>query len=202
MGLIRNRNFWLILVFFTLCSVLHYIELTGITGMPPSFHLGLTRHALDRILTRHALDRILFLLPIIYASFVFRLKGGLITSFTALAIMLPRAILISPVPRDALLETGGILAIGILASWGIWTRAQERDKTKVALAELQSAHDILQHYVQSARKNEKRQTILNTISTLLGESLELKNILDKAIHMVTAVGTRDSSALCSVGEEE
>ena len=160
--------------------------------MPPSFHLGLTRHALDRIL---------FLLPIIYASFVFRLKGGLITSFTALAIMLPRAILISPVPRDALLETGGIFAIAILASWGIWTRAQERDKTKVALAELQSAHDILQHYVQSARKNEKRQTILNTISTLLGESLELKNILDKAIHMVSELMEVEVALIFSLDEE-
>ena len=160
--------------------------------MPPSFHLGLTRHALDRIL---------FLLPIIYASFVFRLKGGLITSFTALAIMLPRAILISPVPRDALLETGGIFAIAILASWGIWTRAQERDKTKVALAELQSAHEILQHYVQSARKNEKRQTILNTISTLLGESLELKNILDKAIHMVSELMEVEVALIFSLDEE-
>ena len=192
MGLIRNRNFWLVLVFLVLCSVLHYIELIGITGTPPSFHFGLTRHALDRIL---------FLLPIIYASFTFRLKGSLITSFTALAIMLPRAILISPVPRDALLETGGILAIGILASWGIWTRAQERDKTKAALDKLQSAHEILQHYVQSARKNEKRQTILNTISTLLGESLELDKILDKATHMVSELMEVEVTLIFSLDEE-
>jgi len=147
------------------------------------------------------LDRILFLLPIIYASFTFRLKGSLITSFTALAIMLPRAILISPVPRDALLETGGILAIGILASWGIWTRAQERDKTKAALDKLQSAHEILQHYVQSARKNEKRQTILNTISTLLGESLELDKILDKATHMVSELMEVEVTLIFSLDEE-
>jgi two-component system sensor histidine kinase DegS len=176
-----------------LCGALHYIELTGIAGTPPSLHLGLTRHALDRIL---------FLVPIIYASFTFRLKGSLITSFTALAIMLPRAILISPVPRDALLETGGILAIGILASWGVWTRAQERDKTRAALAELQSAHEILQHYVQSARKNEKRQTILNTISTLLGESLELDKILDKATHMVSELMEVEVTLIFSLDEED
>ena len=29
MGLIRNRNFWFIVAFFILCSLLHYIELTG-----------------------------------------------------------------------------------------------------------------------------------------------------------------------------
>lgn len=192
MGLVRNRSFWFIVVFFILCSLLHYIELTGITGTPPSFHFGLTRHAVDRIL---------FLVPIIYASFAFRLKGGLITSFTALAIMLPRAILTSPVPRDALLETGGILAIAILASWGISTRAQERDKTTLALAKLQSAHEILQHYVQAARKNEKRQAILNTISSLLGESLELDKILDKATHMVSELLEVEVSLIFSLDEE-
>ncbi len=192
MRLIRNRSFWFIVVFFILCSILHYIEPLGITGTPPSLHFGLTRHTVDRIL---------FLVPIIYASFTFRLKGGLITSFVALAIMLPRAILISPVPRDALLETGGTLTIAILASWGISTRAEERDKTKAALAKLQSAHEILQHYVQSARKNEKRQTILNTISTLLSESLELDKILDKATHMVSELMEAEVSLIFSLDEE-
>jgi len=192
MRLIRNRSFWFIVVFFILCSLLHYIEQIGITGTPPSLHFGLTRHTLDRIL---------FLVPIIYASFAFRLKGGLITSFVALAIMLPRAIIVSPVPRDALLETAGVLTIAILASWGISTRAQERDKTNAALAKLQSAHEILQHYVQSARKNEKRQTILNTISTLLSESLELDKILDKATHMVSELMEVEVSLIFSLDEE-
>jgi len=193
MKLIRNRNFWLILVFFAVFSVLHYAELIGISGtLYPSFHFGLTRHALDRML---------FLLPIIYSSFTFRLKGGLITSFAALAVMLPRAVFISPAPTDALLETGGVLAIGILASWGIWTRATERDKTEAALAKLQSAHEILQHYVRSARENEKRQTILNTISTLLGESLELEKTLEKAIRMVSELMEVEVAVIFSLDEE-
>ena len=173
--MVRHSSRFLV-VLFAFCSVLHYAELIGFVGaVEPSFHFGLTRHALDRIL----------FLPITYASSVFRLKGSL-TSLTALAIMLPRAILISPVPRDALLETGGILSTGILASWGIWTQAQERDKTKAALAEMRSVHEILQHYVQSARRNEKRQTVLNTVSTLLSESLELEKTLEKAIHIENA----------------
>ena len=53
----RSRHFWLILVVFALCSLLHYVEQMGIEGTTvPSLHFGLTRHALDRIL---------FLLPII-----------------------------------------------------------------------------------------------------------------------------------------
>ena len=177
MRIIRNRHFWLIMVLFALCSVLHYAELMGIPGTTePGFRFGLTRHALDRIL---------FLIPIIYSTYVFGLTGGLGTSFAALLVMLPRATLISPAPGDAILETVSVILVGTLASLWNWTLAKAKGKTEAALAQLKSAHDILQHYVQSVRSNEKRQAILNAISTMLGESLELENILNKAIHMVS-----------------
>ncbi|MBA7681668.1 hypothetical protein ES703_90008 [subsurface metagenome] len=194
MRVIQNRTFWVILVLFAFLSVIHYDEVIGIPHiLTPSFHyFGLTRHALDRIL---------FVIPIIYSCFLFRRKGALITSFAALAVMLPRAITISPVPRDALLESGGVFAIGMLASWGIWARAEERDKTELALAKLESAHEVLQHYAQSARENEKRQTIINTISTLLGESLELERTLGKAIRMVSELMEAEASLIFSLDEE-
>ena len=125
----------------------------------------------------------------------------MITSLAALAAMLPRAIFISPAPGDALVETGGILVIGIVASWGIWTRAQERDKTKAALAELHSAHEILQRYVQSARRDEKRRTILSTISALLGASLQLEKTLQMAIHMVSELMEVEVTLIFSLDEE-
>ena len=125
----------------------------------------------------------------------------MITSLAALAAMLPRAILISPAPGDALVETGGILVIGIVASWGIWTRAQERDKTKAALAELHSAHEVLQRYVQSARRDEKRRTILSTISALLGASLQLEKTLQRAIHMVSELMEVEVTLIFSLDEE-
>ena len=193
MRLIRKRVFWAIIGVFALACVLHYAEIIGVPGtVYPSFHLGLTRHALDRIL---------FVIPVIHSAFLFRRKGALITSFAALAVMLPRAILISPVPEDAILETVLVFVIGIVASWGIWTRAAERDRTEVALAKLQSLHEILQHYAQSARKTEKRQTILNTISTLLSESLELKRTLESAIHMVSELMEVEISLIFSLDEE-
>ncbi len=177
-----------------MASVLHYSEIIGIPGtIYPSFHFGLTRHTLDRIL---------FIIPIIYAAILFRRKGALITSFAALAAMLPRAILISPVPGDALLETGGIIAIGLVASWGIWSRAEARDKTEAALAKLQSSHEILQHYVQAVQKSEKRQIILNTIAALLGESLELERTLGKAVHMVAELMEVEIALIFSLDEEK
>jgi len=193
MRIIRNRHFWFILVLFALCSVLHYTELIGITGTTaPSSHFGLTRHALDRVL---------FLVPIIYSAYIFRLAGGLGVSLAALLVMLPRATLLSPAPVDAILETVGVILVGALASFWSWTLAKAKGETEVALAQLRSAHEILQHYVQSARSNEKRQTMLNAISSMLAESLELENILNKAVHMVSELMEVEVTLIFSLDAE-
>jgi len=115
--------------------------------------------------------------------------------------MLPRATLLSPAPADAILETVGVILVGTLASLWSWTLAGAKEKTEAALAQLKSAHDILQHYVQSVRSNEKRQTILNAISTMLGESLELENILNKAIHMVSELMEVEVALIFSLDAE-
>jgi len=193
MRVIRNRHFWLIVALFVFCSVFHYAELMGIPGTAaPSFRFGLTRHALDRIL---------FLIPIIYSAYVFGLTRGLVTSFAALLVMLPRATLLSPAPADAILETVGIILVGTLASLWSWTLAKAKGKTEAALAQLKSAHEILQRYVQSARRDEKRRTILSTISALLGESLQLEQTLQRAIHMVSELMEVEVTLIFSLDEE-
>lgn len=192
MRILRNPHFWLTLVMFALFSIFHYVEQMGMAGtMPPSFHFGLTRHSLERVL---------FLLPIIYSLLIFGLTAGLATCFAALVIMLPRALFISPVPADALLETGGVIVIGVLVSLWLGTRAKAEEKNQALLAELQSAHQILQHHVLSLRSNEKRLTILNTISTLLSESLELEDVLHKAVSIVSELMEVEVSLIYTLDE--
>ena len=158
----------------------------------PSFHFGLTRHALERIL---------FLVPIIYSAFIFGLTAGLFTCLAALVAMLPRAIFISPVPADALLETGGIAVIGVLASLGLWRLTREKERAQAYLGELQLAHKALQQYVHSARSSEKRLTILNAISGVLGESLEPEDVLRKAVQMVSELMEVEITLIYSLDEE-
>ena len=190
---LRSGHFWVIVTVFVLCCILHYAEQVGIVGTEsPSLHFGLTRHALERIL---------FLVPIIYSAFVFGLTAGLFTCLAALAAILPRAIFISPVPADALLESGGIAVIGVLASLGLWRLTKEKEKAQAYLGELQSAHKILQQYVQFARASEKRLTILNAISGVLGESLEPENVLRKAVQMVSELMEVEVALIYSLDEE-
>lgn len=146
MRVIHNRHFALILALFVFCSVLHYVELIGIIDTTePSFHFGLTRHTLDRIL---------FLLPIIYSAYIFKLNGGLGISFAALLVMLPRATLISPAPADAILETVGVIMVGTLVSLWSWTlaRAKAREITKE-----KQMQDNLRYYLQGITRAQEEE---------------------------------------------
>ena len=178
-GVLRSPHFWLIFALFTSCGVLHYVEQLGITGtVPPSFHFGLTRHALDRIL---------FLVPIVYSGFVFRLGGGLIACVVALFLMLPRALVISPSPADALLETTGIILVGVLAC--LWFRAQAQrlraeEQRGLALETMERARQKLRSQVRVTMEHQKRLTTLSAISSLLAESLQPERTLRLAIDMV------------------
>jgi len=192
MKMLKNKHLWLIIVVFTLCSILHYAEQIGIAGTEaPSQHFGLTRHALERIL---------YLVPIIYAAYIFGFKAGLAVSIAALAVMLPRAVVVSPATADAVFESLGILVVGVLISIWIRTRTREKQQTLKALDELQRTHEVLQYYFRIAKSGEKRLTILNAISNILSESLELGNVLDKSIHLVSELMEVEVTLIYSVDE--
>jgi len=64
--------------------------------------------------TVHDLHRALFLAPIIYASYFFRIKGALSATATAFVVFLPRALLLSPFPDAVLRMAIFTLAAGVI----------------------------------------------------------------------------------------
>ena len=152
---IRRPGFWLILITLALITILHY----GESFNQPSFLTDLT-HNLG--LDRHAFERIFYLAPIIWAGFLFGRRGAVTTSVVALACMLPRAIFISPYPRDALFETGAVFVVGNLVTFTFSSLQKERVR-RVYLA------------------------AVNQISGVLSQSLELNQVLGNAIDNVIDV---------------
>ncbi|TET37510.1 MAG: GAF domain-containing protein, partial [Dehalococcoidia bacterium] len=176
---LRSPHFWILVAMVVACTLLHYAEQIGILGAAaPSLHFGLTRHAMDRVL---------FLLPIVYAGFMFGIVAGLATSFIAVLIMLPRAIFISPSPTDALFEVAAVTLVGCLVC--LWFRAQvkEKEQREQALEKLEAAQQDLRSYIQVIKSNERRLAALNSISSLVTQSLELEQILNSAIEKVVEV---------------
>jgi len=181
---LRNPNAWLIIAMLVVGATLHYgchiklIEILSGQQCPPG-------------LTRHAMDRIILLLPITYAGFVFGPVIGFATLLVAAGIMLPRAILMSLEPRDALFETAAVLLTGSLII--LWFDSQEREKRQraEAVAKLEIAHKELQSSVQIIKNDERRLSALNTISFVISQSLELETVLEDALDEVLKVMQAD-----------
>ena len=130
---------------FAIGTIFHYPE---DIVLPSIFHLtGLTRHAMERVL---------FLLPITYCGFIVGLKSGLAAIVVSLAIMLPRVILVSPSPTDAILETLAVVIIGVLVNMWFEGYRRERERAQQTLLELQVTQKELQSHVQTIKSNEQR----------------------------------------------
>jgi len=127
-------------------------------------------------LSRHAFERILYLAPIVWAGFLFGQMGAMISSLAALACMLPRAVVISPSPLDSILEASAVFIIG----------------------------NVLAISFNSLRKERERRTYLAALhqtASVVSESLELKQILNRSIDTVIGVMKVDVALVFLLDEE-
>ena len=140
---IRNRHLWVVVAMFAVGIVLHYPQQIIGTDSPSLFSfLGLTRHAVERVY---------LLAPITYAGFFFGIRGGITSLAVAFSIMLPRVILVSSYPTDALFETVGVIVIGAVVSLLFQAYRKEKEHYEKALSELELAH----HELRKSQKSYK-----------------------------------------------
>jgi len=170
---------------------LHYPEqLTG--GEAPSSLLGLERHAIERVF---------FLLPVIYAGVIFGIGGALAALAVALAVMLPRAILLSCCLSDALLETGGVILAGGLVNLRFESHQRQRQVLTGLLSRLQASQQQLQSQLRVIRMSERQLAAVNDISNIVSRSLDLRDILNLAADKVMEVANLETILVFLVDEE-
>ena len=129
----RNPHFWVVAALLIVGVLLHYPPpLISGDGITPSDFLGLTRHTLERGY---------LLIPIVYAGFALGLRGGIASLAVALGIMLPRAVLLSPNPFDAALETVGVIGIGVVVNILFHVRRREQERIRVTDALLKAEEE-------------------------------------------------------------
>ncbi|MFC1919302.1 PAS domain S-box protein [Chloroflexota bacterium] len=121
METLRKPGFWVLVVSLLAITTLHYWEAASF----PKFLIYL----IDGLgLQRHSFERILYLIPIFFGGFLYDRKGALTISLVALACMLPRAVLLSQYPRDALFESSAVVIVGVLISFLFYTLRRERTR--------------------------------------------------------------------------
>lgn len=141
----RNLHLPILLVLFSILAFTYYIDQTPLIKRWPfnnTFFTGV-----------HDLYRTLFLIPIIYAAFIFRLRGSLLTSLAFFGIILPRAFYFSPYPNPVLRPVISVALsaiIGVLVT--VWLN--RLGKERKARAELMTAYEEIQDYDRRLKENQ------------------------------------------------
>ena len=139
--IIRSPHFWVVVAMFTAGVILHYPQQILATDAPSLFlFLGLTRHAVERVF---------LLVPITYAGFFFGIRGGIAGLVVAWSIMLPRVILVSLYPADALFESIGVIVIGAVVNLLFYVYRKERERYQQALSKVEAAQQELRESQRS-----------------------------------------------------
>jgi len=140
-ALLKNPHFWCITGIIVAFSAFYYLPaIMDYMGWPK---VGWGN-------TPHDVQRALFLVPVLYAAYRFRLRGAIATTLISLAVFLPRALFISPYGDSlgrAMAFAGVIGAVGILAaklfdSIAVHKRAVDEWQTTFnSISDLVSIHD-------------------------------------------------------------
>jgi len=146
--IVLNPHFWIIVALFAVTSISHYHEL--LQNVPI---IGQISTSIFFGLSRHTEDRLIYLVIIAYSTWVFGGKIGGTVLLASILAMLPRAIFISPAPKDALFESVTAAFIGVLLVLVIeaWRRIrEERGKLQVAMANLRLSEENCRELFQNA----------------------------------------------------
>ena len=129
----RDKHFYILLALFIACTVFYYFgELVILSGWAAL--------RWEIFYTVHDLHRMLFLVPILYSSYYYRLRGALLANVASLLILLPRAFFISPYP-DATLRMAAFVIIAAILSTLTVLIFNQRDKLHKSVNDLKQSEE-------------------------------------------------------------
>lgn len=175
----KEVHFWAILAIMACGTVLYYADsIPWIERAESSVGLDLARRSVHRILS---------ILPVAYAAYAFRLRGGLLASSVIAALLLPRVFIETADAEEALIEVAAFLFIGAFVSWLIEMQNREKSLHKETITSLKRAQRELRSHIQVIENEERRLSTINAVLGVVSESLELRDILNLALDKVRDV---------------
>jgi PAS domain S-box-containing protein len=113
----KNPHLWIFLAMFIICVIFHYPQqILRIESPSLLVFTGLTHFSVERAL---------FLAPIVYAGMFFGMRMGIAALVISFVIILPRVFFNSDYRAEALLESVGILFLGVLAN--LWFEVKRKE---------------------------------------------------------------------------
>ena len=166
-----SRTLWIVVALLVGITAIHYVSSPQVQPLIPT--IGVSPR-------RHAVERILFLVPVVAASFAFGRAGGVAALVVAVLVMLPRAIWLSARPVDALTELVAVGLVGCLILWLVETEEPERPRRREAVARMRS---------------------FNAMCSIVAQSLELEEVLNRALEKALEVTDLDVGWMCSLDRQ-
>jgi len=188
--LVKRPSLWIIVAAFFILTIFHY----GSQIEQPGFLADLT----DKLgLQRHAFERMAFMVPIIYSGLLYGRKASFVVAAVALICMLPRAVVFSPAPIDAGLETFIVLFLGVTIAISFDALRKERERRN----DLEWTERALQYQLHVVKENERQLAGLNQASDALSQSLEKEDILNRVTEIAMGVMQLEAAMVYLVDEE-
>jgi PAS domain S-box-containing protein len=178
---LRRPLFWLILLCFLGGVFLHYSDFFISPQTNVSVFLGLQRHSIERLL---------FLAIIVIAGIVFGFAGGVAYLAAATLTMVPRLFFDKFLPDDVY-ETVAVVLVGIGFNWWFESHRREVGRREQSLLKLDSIRQELESHIETIRENEKRLSVLHSITTAINEFGSLGEILNIASGKILEVVDTD-----------
>jgi signal transduction histidine kinase len=168
---VKRRVFYGLISSFAVCALIYYFEelvdLTGWTGLHwPIFY------------TVHDLQRMLFLGPIVYAAYWFRLRGVVIVTLASFVTFLPRTLFISPYPNPMLRV---IVFVLIAAMVGILVERLTKMVETIGIYKGHLEKLVDERTMQLEKANEALQGREHEIQVLYKGEHEIREELERQI---------------------
>jgi len=175
-AILRSPHFWAILVLMAIISVHHYAEQLSLwSNFGPVAHTAYP---------------VLYLIPVVYCSFIFGAIAGLVTVFITLLIMLPRAVFFSPDLPGALFETGMVTLIGILVCSMLRMREGKMaasEGRQVVAGMLAVTKDKLRSQTRKLMSYEKKLAMVGGICNQFIHTLNMEQVLHDTLRRISEV---------------
>jgi two-component system, NarL family, sensor histidine kinase DegS len=113
----KNPHLWILLAMFIVGVIIHYPQ--QILRIESASLLAFTG------LAHFSVERAIFLVPIVYAGMFFSMRMGIAALVISFVIILPRVVITSDYRAEAILESGGIIFLGILVN--LWFEVKRKE---------------------------------------------------------------------------
>jgi signal transduction histidine kinase len=153
---LRSPHFWVIAFLFVALAAVYYAEQFGIARWWPTSRF---------FSTVHDLHRGLFFIPIIYASLIFHVRGGLLSCLALLGIVLPRALFFSPYPHP-LARAVVFFVPAMLISLLIAALLDQIERARKAREDVSAVYDELAESMVQLQQSQEQLIQAEKLSSL------------------------------------